>query len=66
MHAGSPVPLNMQLAVAYSAYIKGEHTNFKIDRSGAVEATELYPEVDYITVEEFMDGLLTSTIRSIS
>ncbi|KAJ3684888.1 hypothetical protein LUZ61_014052 [Rhynchospora tenuis] len=54
----SSSPLNFQLSIAYSAYINGEQTNFNIDPSDTVEATELYPEVDYITVEEFMDSLL--------
>ncbi|KAJ4782176.1 Isoflavone reductase-like protein [Rhynchospora pubera] len=54
----SPIPLSLQLSIAYSAYIKGEQTNFNIDPSNGVEATELYPEVDYITVEEFMNGCL--------
>ncbi|KAJ4808595.1 Isoflavone reductase-like protein [Rhynchospora pubera] len=54
----SPIPLSLQLSIAYSAYIKGEQTNFNIDPSNGVEATELYPEIDYITVEEFMNGCL--------
>ncbi|KAJ4806782.1 Isoflavone reductase-like protein [Rhynchospora pubera] len=54
----SPSPLNFQLSIAYSAYINGVQPNLNIDPSSTVEATELYPEVDYISVEEFMDGLL--------
>ncbi|KAJ1689576.1 hypothetical protein LUZ63_013731 [Rhynchospora breviuscula] len=54
----SPPPLSFQLSIAYSAYINGVQPNFNIDPSSAVEATELYPEVGYITVEEFMDSLL--------
>lgn len=57
-YAGSPSPLNFLLSIAYSMYIKGGATNFNIDQSNTIEATELYPEVDYITVEEFMDSLL--------
>ncbi|KAJ4787584.1 Isoflavone reductase-like protein [Rhynchospora pubera] len=56
---GSPPSLSFQLSIAYSVYINGVQSNFNIGPSSAVEATELYPEVDYITVDEFMDSLLS-------
>ncbi|KAJ3675540.1 hypothetical protein LUZ60_004582 [Juncus effusus] len=56
----SSYPLNFQLAIMYSAFIKGEQTKYDIDPSVGVEATELYPEVAYLTVEGFMDRLLSS------
>jgi hypothetical protein len=36
-------------------YIKGDHTNFEIDASFGVEATTLYPDVKYTTVDEFLN-----------
>ncbi|KAG2241152.1 hypothetical protein Bca52824_090439 [Brassica carinata] len=39
--------------------IKGHHTYFEIDEScGGVNGTELYPDVKYMTVSEFLDTLL--------
>lgn len=35
--------------------MKGDHTNFEIDPSFGVEASELYPDVNYATVEEYLD-----------
>lgn len=43
------------LAVNFSIFMKGEQTNFEIDPSFGVEASELYPDVDYATVEEYLD-----------
>ncbi|WJX42434.1 Phenylcoumaran benzylic ether reductase Pyrc5 [Trifolium repens] len=51
----SPPPLNMMLSIAHSVYIKGDHTNFEIDASFGVEATTLYPDVKYTTVDEFLN-----------
>ncbi|TVU46976.1 hypothetical protein EJB05_06550, partial [Eragrostis curvula] len=54
----SPVPLNIVLAVAHAAYIKGEQAGFEIDPSSGVDATELYPDVKYTTVDEYLNRLL--------
>jgi hypothetical protein len=51
----SPPPLNMMLSISHSVYIKGDHTNFKIEPSFGVEATILYPDVKYTTVDEFLN-----------
>jgi hypothetical protein len=37
-----------------SFFVKGDQTNFKIGAEG-VEAVELYPDVKYTTVEEYLD-----------
>ncbi|KAJ4794235.1 Isoflavone reductase-like protein [Rhynchospora pubera] len=50
----APIPLNIILSINYSVYIKGDHTNFEIEPSFGVEATELYPDVKYTTVEELI------------
>ncbi|VAI85737.1 unnamed protein product [Triticum turgidum subsp. durum] len=51
-------PLNVALAISHSVWLKGDHTNFEIDPSFGVEATELYPDVHYITVDEYLNRFL--------
>ncbi|XVE66985.1 hypothetical protein DITRI_Ditri08aG0124000 [Diplodiscus trichospermus] len=48
-------PQNAILAMEHSVFIKGDHTNFEIEPSFGVEATELYPNVKYTSVEEYLD-----------
>ncbi|XVE66981.1 hypothetical protein DITRI_Ditri08aG0123600 [Diplodiscus trichospermus] len=49
------IPHNVILAVEHSVFVKGDHTNFEIEPSFGVEATELYPDVKYTTVEDYLD-----------
>ena len=51
----SPMPINVMLAINHSAFVKGDHTNFEIEPSFGVEAAELYPDVKYTTVDEYLD-----------
>ncbi|XP_048332430.2 phenylcoumaran benzylic ether reductase Betv6 [Ziziphus jujuba] len=51
----APVPINVVLAINHSVFVKGDHTNFEIEPSFGVEASELYPDVKYTTVEEYLD-----------
>nr|E1U332.1 RecName: Full=Isoflavone reductase-like protein; AltName: Full=Pollen allergen Ole e 12; AltName: Allergen=Ole e 12 [Olea europaea]ACL13551.1 Ole e 12.01 allergen [Olea europaea] len=51
----SPFPINIVMAINHSAFVKGDLTNFKIEPSFGVEASELYPDVKYTTVEEYLD-----------
>lgn len=51
----SPIPINVILAINHSVFVKGDHTNFEIEPSFGVEASELYPDVKYTTVEEYLD-----------
>ncbi|KAB1220653.1 hypothetical protein CJ030_MR3G009397 [Morella rubra] len=51
-----PVELmSMKLSIIYSIFVKGDQTNFETESSLGVEATELYPDVKYTTVEEYLD-----------
>ncbi|XP_061353249.1 phenylcoumaran benzylic ether reductase POP1-like [Gastrolobium bilobum] len=50
----SSFPVNMALSICHAAYVKGDHTNYEIEPSFGVEASELYPDVKYITVDEFI------------
>lgn len=55
--AESPFPLNFQLAMVHLTLVAGacEQT---INASVGVEATQLYPDMKFVTVEEYLDGLL--------
>lgn len=52
--AEAPFPANLMTALAHSVYVKGDHTNFDIEPSFGVEASELYPDVKYTTVDEYL------------
>jgi len=43
----------MGLSIFHSAYVKGDQTNFEIKASFGVEASMLYPDVKYTTLDEF-------------
>jgi hypothetical protein len=45
----------VELALFHCVFVKGDHTNFKIEPSFGVEASELYPDVKYTTVDEYLD-----------
>lgn len=47
--------MNAILSINHSVFVKGDETNFKIEESFGVEASELYPDVDYTTVDEYLD-----------
>ncbi|XP_014494086.1 isoflavone reductase homolog [Vigna radiata var. radiata] len=49
----SSYPINMGLSICHSAYVKGDHTNFEIKPSFGFEASKLYPDVKYTTLDEF-------------
>ncbi|CAA0843398.1 NAD(P)-binding Rossmann-fold superfamily protein [Striga hermonthica] len=51
----SPIPFNIILAINHSIFVKGDQTYFEIEPSFGVEASELYPDVKYKTVEEYLD-----------
>ncbi|KAK6131204.1 hypothetical protein DH2020_035052 [Rehmannia glutinosa] len=51
----SPIPVNIILSINHSIFVKGDQTYFEIEPSFGVEASELYPDVKYTTVEEYLD-----------
>ncbi|XP_047061442.1 phenylcoumaran benzylic ether reductase Pyrc5-like [Lolium rigidum] len=51
-------PLNILLSIALSIFVRGDQANFEIEPSFGVEATELYPDVKYTTVDEYLNRLL--------
>lgn len=50
----SPVPINVLLAINHSVFVKGDQTNFTIEPSFGLEASELYPDVKYTSIEEYL------------
>lgn len=50
----SPFPSNILLSITHATLVKGEYTNYEIDASIGAEASELYPEVKYTTVDEYL------------
>uniref|UniRef100_J3ME66 NmrA-like domain-containing protein n=1 Tax=Oryza brachyantha TaxID=4533 RepID=J3ME66_ORYBR len=50
--------LSIDLAILHSVYINGDHINFEIEPSVGVEATEIYPDVSYTTVDEYLNRLM--------
>ncbi|XP_048132244.1 phenylcoumaran benzylic ether reductase POP1-like [Rhodamnia argentea] len=48
-------PADLMLAISHSVFVKGDQTNFEIEPSFGVEASELYPDVKYTTVDEYLD-----------
>ncbi|KAH7849230.1 hypothetical protein Vadar_014899 [Vaccinium darrowii] len=58
----SPFPINMILALHHSVFVKGFQTNFEIEPSFGVEASELYPDIKYTTVDEYLDQFVCEII----
>ncbi|GAU34962.1 hypothetical protein TSUD_312930 [Trifolium subterraneum] len=54
----TPFAENVGLAICHSVFVKGDHTNFEIEPSFGVEASALYPDVNYTTVDESLDHFL--------
>ncbi|GAU26225.1 hypothetical protein TSUD_224160 [Trifolium subterraneum] len=54
----SPFPENFMAALGHSMSVKGDTTNFEIDPSFGVEATELYPDVKYTSVDNYLNAFV--------
>lgn len=55
-------PLNLMLSITHSVFIKGDHANFEIEPSFGVEASELYPDVKYTTLDEYLHQFVWEVI----
>ncbi|KAF7847229.1 hypothetical protein BT93_L3172 [Corymbia citriodora subsp. variegata] len=51
-------PLNLMFAPYLSVFMKGDQTDVKIKPSFGVEASELYPDVKYTTVDRYLDQIV--------
>lgn len=49
-----PYPQNISVALMHTVFVKGAHLKAKLDNE-SITIAELYPEVKYITVEEYLD-----------
>ncbi|XP_010906344.1 isoflavone reductase-like protein isoform X2 [Elaeis guineensis] len=54
----APFPLNILMAVNYLVFVKGDTANIEIDPSFGVEASELYPDVKYTSVQEYLNRVI--------
>ncbi|KAK4804890.1 hypothetical protein SAY86_004707 [Trapa natans] len=45
---------SMILSISHSVFVKGDQTNFEMKPSLGVEASQLYPDIKYLTVDEFL------------
>ena len=53
--AESSYPINMALSICHAAYLIRDYTTIEIEPSFGYEASDLYPDVKYTTVEEFLE-----------
>ncbi|XP_062102427.1 eugenol synthase 1-like [Humulus lupulus] len=51
----SPFPLNFIMSLGHYSFVKGDASIFETGDSSAVDATELFPEVKYTTVDQYLD-----------
>ncbi|KAK8914168.1 hypothetical protein KSP39_PZI023624 [Platanthera zijinensis] len=54
----APFPVNVILSIHHTVFLKGDHTNFEIEPSFGVEGSQLYPDIKYTTVEEYLNRFL--------
>ncbi|EEF49420.1 probable pinoresinol-lariciresinol reductase 3 [Ricinus communis] len=54
----TPYPDNMTLIFIYSVFVKGDHTYFDIESSGGLDGTQLYPQLKYTTISEYLETLV--------
>ena len=51
----SPFPLNFILSIGHYTFVKGDASIVETQDPSVVDATELYPEVKYTTVDQYLD-----------
>ncbi|KAK3406416.1 hypothetical protein EUGRSUZ_K02552 [Eucalyptus grandis] len=52
-----PSPQNIWVSIMHSVFVKGDTTSFDLDEDD-LEASSLYPEVEYTTVDQLLDIFL--------
>ncbi|XP_010428541.1 PREDICTED: isoflavone reductase homolog P3-like isoform X2 [Camelina sativa] len=52
------VPIDVFKSINHSIYVKGDLTSFTIEPSFGVEASQLYPDIKYTTVDEYLSELV--------
>lgn len=56
-HAALPFPDDVPMAILHNIFIKGEQMNYEL-RADDIEASELYPDYKYVTIDELLDIFL--------
>jgi len=56
--AESPFPANFMLALGHAMVVKEVISNHELDPSLGVEASEIYPEVKYTTVDNYLNAFV--------
>lgn len=56
--AEASFPLNFILSIGHATHIQGEQSKLEVDPSSGVDASELYPDVKYTTVDDYLNRLL--------
>ncbi|KAJ4975911.1 hypothetical protein NE237_001017 [Protea cynaroides] len=51
----APHPVNLVMSINHAVFVNGDQTNFEIEPSFGVEASELYPDVKYTPVDELLN-----------
>lgn len=46
--------MSIVLSIMHSVLVNGSATNFEIEPSFGVEASELYPDIKYTTIDEYL------------
>ncbi|KAK7367371.1 hypothetical protein VNO80_09383 [Phaseolus coccineus] len=54
----SPFPANFMLALGHAVVVKEVISNHELDPSFGVEASEIYPEVKYTTVDNYLNAFV--------
>ncbi|CAL4977285.1 unnamed protein product [Urochloa decumbens] len=52
------IPMNLILSIGHATHIKGEQSKLEVDPATGVDASELYPDVKYTTVDDYLNRLL--------
>ncbi|PUZ57615.1 hypothetical protein GQ55_5G446000 [Panicum hallii var. hallii] len=52
------IPMNLMLSIGHATHIKGEQSKLGVDPASGVDAGELFPDVKYTTVDDYLDRLL--------
>lgn len=60
----SPFPLNFQLAMVHATMAAARVCDQTLDATHGVEATQLYPDIKFVTVHDYMDDLIKTTITA--
>ncbi|GFZ02770.1 hypothetical protein Acr_15g0013780 [Actinidia rufa] len=52
-------PHNVRAAIIHSIFVKGDMANFEL-REDDMEVSKLYPDFEYTTVDQLLDGFVTN------